>query len=65
MNAFTAGQSADLFCISKEQLERTFLLQHFMQHYETAAGSLFTWRQVRDWLDEASIPQWVKTGRSS
>ena len=28
-------------------------------------GSLITWRQVDDWLDTASIPLWVKTGRST
>lgn len=65
LNALTANQAAEQLCFSKEQLDKTFLLQHFMQHYQTIAGSLLTWRQIADWLDPDSLPEWVVSGRSS
>jgi hypothetical protein len=64
LNTLTGDQAAQQLCISKEQLDKVFLLQHFMQHYETIAGSLMTWRQVADWLDSDSLPDWVVKGRS-
>ena len=65
MKLLTDGLSEDKLCISKEQLDKRFLLQHFVQHYETLAGALFTWRQIPDWLDSSELPRWVVTGRSS
>jgi hypothetical protein len=65
VNALTANQAARQLCISREQLEKDFLAQHFMQHYVTIVGSLLTWRQIPDWLDDAALPRWVVTGRSS
>jgi hypothetical protein len=65
MNLLTDGQSEEKLCISREQLDKRFLLQHFVQHYETMAGALFTWRQISDWLDSSALPRWVVTGRSS
>ena len=64
-NALSANKAAEELCISREQLERDFLVQHFMQHYTTIVGSLLTWRQIPDWLDEAALPEWVVTGRSA
>jgi hypothetical protein len=61
-NLVTANQAADMLCISREQLDRRFLLQHFTQHYETVIGSLMTWRQIRDWRDARSLPAWVVSG---
>jgi hypothetical protein len=61
-NAITAGQAADSMCISKDQLDKRFLLQHFTQHYQTILGSLLTWRQIPNWLDTAHLPIWVLTG---
>ena len=61
-NGFTSGEAADDLCISKEFLERAFLLQHYMQHYQMLVGSLLTWRRVADWLDRSSVPQWVIEG---
>jgi hypothetical protein len=61
-NLLTGGRAADELCISREQLERGFLVQHFMQHYQMIVGSLLTWRQIPDWLDRAALPQWVVTG---
>lgn len=65
LNVLSAGYAADRLCISKEQLDKLFLLQHFMQHHETIVGSLLTWRQVDNWLDAGSLPEWVVSGRSS
>lgn len=64
VNTLTANQAAEMLCISRETLEVEFLIKHFMQHYQTMVGSLTTWRQVRDWLDSAAVPEWVVAGRS-
>jgi hypothetical protein len=61
-NMFTAGQAADALCISRDHLDKRFLLQHFTQHYQTMVGSLMTWRQIPDWLDANALPTWVVTG---
>jgi hypothetical protein len=65
VNLFTLGLAGRLLCISKDQLEKFFLVYHFEQYYTMITGSLLTWRQVPDWLDPTTIPLWVKTGRSS
>ena len=62
-NLVTGGAAARELCISRDQLDREFLVKHFMQHYQTIAGSLTAWRRVRDWLDEGSLPAWVISGR--
>lgn len=64
-NALSTNQAARQLCISREQLEKNFLAQHFIQHYVTIVGSLLTWRQVPDWLDKAALPEWVILGKSS
>jgi hypothetical protein len=64
-NTLTANQASQQLCISREQLEKDFLAQHFIQHYVTLVGSLSTWRQIPDWLDSAALPAWVVNGRSS
>jgi len=65
LNAATAGYAARELCISREQVEKDLLLLHFERHYATLAGSLQTWRQIRDWRDEASLPRWVVTGEAA
>jgi hypothetical protein len=40
------------------------LVKHYQQTHETLEGSLFTWRQVPDWLDRDALPHWVLTGES-
>ena len=65
VNALTANQASELLCLSKETLEMEFLVKHFMQHYQTMVGSLTTWRGVRDWLDSATVPEWVVAGRNA
>jgi hypothetical protein len=64
-NLLTSGLAAKEFGVSKEQLEKDFLVQHFMQHYQMIVGSLLTWRHIPDWLDAAMLPSWVVTGISS
>ena len=64
-NLATAGMANRAFCISRRQLERQLILVHFLQHYNAILGSLQTWRQVADWLDQASLPRWVVTGESA
>lgn len=59
----SGGLSEEALCISREQLDRDFLVQHFMQHYQTIAGSLATWRSIPDWLDDQRLPEWVLRGR--
>ena len=65
MNAFTLGYAGREWCISREQLDKEFLVQHVYQHYQTVIGSLLTWRQIPNWLDAPRLPRWVVTGRSS
>lgn len=65
VNMLTGNRATEELCISREQLEKGLLAQHFIQHYTTIVGSLLTWRQVPDWLDSARLPEWVITGRSS
>lgn len=62
-DAVSGGMAASRLCIDREQLEKDFLVKHYMQHYQTIAGSLATWRLIGDWCDEASLPAWVVEGR--
>jgi|SRR5579864_66431 len=64
-NLISGGAAARTLCISIQQLEKFFLLQHFKQHYQTVVGSLLTWRQIPDWLDQKNLPAWVISGISS
>jgi hypothetical protein len=64
-NALSGGQAAQQLCLSTEELDRQFLVKHFMQHYQTVAGALHTWRQIPDWLNSAALPEWVVRGVSS
>jgi hypothetical protein len=65
INLLTLGQAGRTLCISKNDLEKFFLIFHFNQYYTMITGSLLTWRQVRDWTNPADIPEFAKTGRSS
>jgi hypothetical protein len=65
LNWFTGGLAARELCISRDDLEKEFLVQHFMQNYDLIVGSLQTWRQIPDWLNSAALPEWVVTGVSS
>jgi hypothetical protein len=64
-NLATAGLAARELCVSREQLKKDFLVQHFMQHYQMLTGALLTWRRVPDWRDEAAIPREIVEGVAS
>jgi len=64
-NQLTRGLAGREFHISRRELLKAFLLQHFHQHYQTITGSLRTWRQIPDWTDAAALPAWVITGTSA
>jgi len=61
-NGLTGGAAAEHFGISRVELERFFLVQHFQQHYQMMTGALTTYRSVSDWLAGSSIPNWIRTG---
>ena len=65
LNFVTAGQAGERLDMRKERLFKGFLTQHSAQHTQTLLGSLRTWRQVPDWLDKDSLPEWVVSGQSS
>jgi hypothetical protein len=64
-NLFSGGRAAEDLCVSREQLEKDMLLQHFRQHYQMLLGSLFSWRQIPDPQDADGLPAWVTTGTSA
>jgi hypothetical protein len=64
-NLATLGEARRRLKISKKQLEKIFMAEHFMQHYNMISGALVTWRQVPDWLDTEALPEWVRSGVSS
>jgi hypothetical protein len=65
-NALTNGQAAQQLCLSRDDVDKLTLVKHFIQHYQTMAGALQTWRQIPDWcIGEAYLPQWVVTGCSA
>jgi hypothetical protein len=61
-NTLSDGEAARQLGISLEELEKSMLTQHFMEHYRLVVGSLLTWRQVPNWLDRAALPEWANTG---
>lgn len=63
-NQLTSGLAAEDLCISREQLEKDFLVQHFMQHYQMLTGALLTWRRIPNWLDRDALPKPIITGRN-
>ena len=63
-NQLTGGLAAEELCISREQLEKDFLVQHFMQHYQMLSGALMTWRRFPNWLDRDALPKPIITGRN-
>jgi hypothetical protein len=62
LNALSAGKAARDWRISREQIEKKLLMLHFRQHYRAISGSLRTWRQVADWTDESTMPEWTGEG---
>jgi hypothetical protein len=64
-NLTTGGLAARQLCLSRQQLEKLLILLHFRKHYAAISGSLQTWRQVRDWDNERTLPRWVVEGHSA
>ncbi|MBM3262219.1 MAG: hypothetical protein FJY97_02155 [candidate division Zixibacteria bacterium] len=65
LNQVTGGMAEKQLAISPQQMFKGFLAKHSLQHYNTLLGSLRTWRQIPDWLDAATLPDWVIEGQSS
>ena len=63
-NQITGGLAAEELCISRRQLEKDFLVQHFMQHYQMLSGALMTWRRIPNWRDREALPKPIITGRN-
>lgn len=63
-NQLTNGLAAEDLCISRKQLEKDFLVQHFMQHYQMLSGALMTWRRIPNWLNRDALPKPIITGRN-
>jgi hypothetical protein len=61
-DTLTGGFAASDLCISREQLEKIFLVQHFVQHYRMIVGSLLTWRHIPNWLNISALPNWLEAG---
>jgi hypothetical protein len=61
-NLLTGGWAKKELCISSSQLKKEMLFLHSAQNYRTVLDSLLAWNEVRDWLDPAQIPPWIKTG---
>jgi hypothetical protein len=61
-NGLTGGAAGQHFGFSLAQLERSFLVQHYMDHYRMIRGALMTYRSVPDWQAEASLPWSIRTG---
>ena len=53
----SGGLSADRAVHHARAARQRVPVQHYMQHYQTIAGSLATWRLVPDWLRWASLPR--------
>jgi hypothetical protein len=62
-NLITNGEAGDSWCISVSNLLKGMLVEHFQQHYQMITGALLTWRQVLDWRDGSTIPEWIKLGK--
>jgi hypothetical protein len=61
-NIATAGFAGKQLGISKEQLEKRMLVQHFMQHYDMLLHSLSVWRSISTWADPDTLPEFCHRG---
>lgn len=64
LNLFTGGLAGRYLCISKRHLLQEMLVKHFIQNLNTFECSLFTWRQIPNWLDAEALPAWLVGGLS-
>lgn len=65
MNLLTFDQARQQLCVSRQDIIKSLLFLHFIQHYQMSVGSLQTWRQIPDWLDHNALPRFVVTGESA
>lgn len=63
-NLLTDGMAAQQLGITKTELEKRMLVQHFMQHYQMLTGSLLVWRSIMNWGDTENLPKFCLTGVS-
>jgi hypothetical protein len=61
-NLATSGLAARRLGISKVQLEKRMLMQHFMQHHEMLLHSLQVWRAFNTWCDPQTLPDFCHRG---
>jgi hypothetical protein len=61
-NVATAGMAGSQLGISKEQLEKRMLVQHFMQHYNMLLQSLSVWRSISTWTQPDTLPEFCHRG---
>lgn len=61
-NLATGGLAGTQLGISKEQLEKRMLVQHFMQHHEMLLHSLSVWRSIATWGEPDSLPEFCHRG---
>jgi hypothetical protein len=59
----TAGISARLMPgTASDQVERYLLSAHAIRLRDSLLGTRAAWQEVRDWLDPAGIPEWIRKG---
>jgi len=61
-NLATRGLAGKRLGISKVQLEKRMLVQHFMQHHEMLLHSLQVWRTFNTWCDPQTLPEFCHRG---
>jgi hypothetical protein len=59
-NTLTGGMAEKHFGISKAELEKRMLLQHYRHHHEMLQRSLQVWRMVPDWTAHARLPDYCQ-----
>ncbi len=64
-NLATFGQAGKQLCISDRDLNKLILFYHYLVIYTLIVNSLFTFRQIPDWLDASALPEWVVKGTQS
>jgi hypothetical protein len=61
-NLLSGGMAGRRLGISRTQLEKMMLVQHFKQHYQMLISSLLVWRMVPDWTRPEMLPDFCHRG---
>lgn len=61
-NTLSGGLAAYQWCVSREQIYREVMATHYFSLENLVFQTLSVWNSVGDWLDEASLPQWIREG---